>query len=124
MRANALPLLTLLGITRVGAQELPDTIDVELPELPEMQCTEGLQIIISRGTGEDAGAGESGKLGNALLERIPGSNITANPYPASWDEPVYFISVATGALTLASILTQYVEACPESKIAIIGYSQA
>lgn len=125
---TSLSLLALLAtagsvIAQNDTDDLPFDIDFDIPEFPEFQCAEGLQVFISRGTGEEQGPGESGKLGEAIADRIPGTNITSNPYPATFDDPIYFESVLFGTLALGVMLTAYVTACPDSKIAVIGYSQ-
>jgi hypothetical protein len=44
-------------------------------------------------------------------------------YPASGDDPNYFISVANGTAVLKRLVVEYAEACPGSKMALFGYSQ-
>lgn len=97
--------------------------DVQFPPIPDVDCADGLQMFISRGTNEPAGAGKPGELGDAIAARIPGANITATPYPATFENPSYFVSVGIGTWALQQLLTRYLSKCPGSKVAVIGYSQ-
>lgn len=90
---------------------------------PDIQCAKGVQMFVSRGTGEDAGPGEMGGLVKRISNRIPGSSILPTNYPASYDDPIYFESVVNGTVTLRATIEAYIDACPDSKIAVFGYSQ-
>lgn len=87
------------------------------------QCTEGLQMIVSRGTGEKPGPGATVSVTNQIAEQIEGSLVHAIDYPAQFDDPVYFISVQNGTQELARTLKYYAEECPDTKLALFGYSQ-
>lgn len=86
-------------------------------------CSEGLKIFVSRGTGESPGVGATGNVTDLILSQINGSNVHPIEYPASFDDPIYFISVANGTQLLKQAVTDYAEACPDSKMALFGYSQ-
>ncbi|CAI4212382.1 unnamed protein product [Parascedosporium putredinis] len=86
-------------------------------------CAEGLQIFIARGTGEAPGPGVTGNLGQAVAGLIPGSRVQGVDYPASLDNPGYFDSVKNGTKTLRDNLVEYAAACPNGKVAVMGYSQ-
>ncbi|KAJ6157857.1 hypothetical protein N7470_005449 [Penicillium chermesinum] len=88
-----------------------------------VQCAKGLKMFVSRGTGEEMGLGVLGNITKVIRERIPGSDDEAITYPASSVDPNYMISVGNGTLLLKEALTEYAQACPESKIAVLGYSQ-
>jgi len=88
-----------------------------------VECFDGLKMFVSRGTSEPLGAGETGKVVEEIAARINGSGYEANPYPASGDNPNYFISVANGTAVLKQLVVEYAEACPGSKMALFGYSQ-
>lgn len=88
-----------------------------------VECFDGLKMFVSRGTNEALGAGETGKVVEEIAARINGSEHEANPYPASGDDPNYFISVANGTAVLKQLVVEYAEACPGSKMALFGYSQ-
>lgn len=87
------------------------------------ECASGLQLFIARGTGEDPGPGATGVLAEAVLDKIPGSAFEAIDYPASEEDPVYFDSVRNGTDAVREGLIGYTEACPDGKVAVLGYSQ-
>lgn len=87
------------------------------------QCAEGLKMFVSRGTGEPMGLGVTEALVDAIAEQINGSDIEAIEYPASWEDPMYFYSVANGTTLVKEAINNYAMACPESKMAFFGYSQ-
>lgn len=87
------------------------------------RCAPGLKMFVARGTSEPMGTGETGKLVSLIASQIPGSDIQAIAYPASTDNPVYFVSVANGTNLVRQAITGYARACPDSKMALFGYSQ-
>lgn len=87
-----------------------------------IECAKGLKMFVSRGTGEtDLGATKP--LVDSIAEKIDGSSIQSIMYPASWDSPMYFSSVANGTDMIRRTITEYAQACPNSKMAWFGYSQ-
>ncbi|KAF3017186.1 hypothetical protein E8E14_012210 [Neopestalotiopsis sp. 37M] len=88
-----------------------------------VQCAKGLKMFVARGTDEPEWLGETGKLVKVIAEQIPGSDYEAIKYPASMNNPNYFESVGNGTQLVRKVVTDYFEACPESKIALFGYSQ-
>jgi spore maturation protein SpmB len=80
-------------------------------------------MFVSRGTGEVMGAGATGALVDVIAEQINGSDIEAIEYPASMEDPLYFLSVANGTALVKEAITTYAAACPGSKVAVFGYSQ-
>lgn len=88
-----------------------------------VQCAPGLKMFVSRGTGEDIGVGATGVLVDVIAQQINGSDIEAIDYPASLDDPLYFQSVSNGTTLVKEAITNYAAACPESKMAVFGYSQ-
>lgn len=85
-------------------------------------CASGLHLILARGTSEEI-PGVQGLIADALGDLIPGTTVANLPYPASSEDPFYFESVFNGTMLMRSAVTEYIEACPESKIAVLGYSQ-
>jgi acetylxylan esterase len=84
-------------------------------------CASGVYIISARGTFEPQGFGLQEIAVNAILNKIPGSNASAVVYPAS---PVDIDgSLTTGVANAQQQITDYRNACPESKIVLTGYSQ-
>lgn len=90
---------------------------------PTVQCTEGLKMFVSRGTGEPMGPGATKVLVDVIAEQISGSDIEAIEYPASMENPLYFTSVANGTAMVKDAIINYATACPRNKIAVFGYSQ-
>lgn len=88
-----------------------------------IECAEGLKMFVSRGTGEPMGLGTTEALVDVIAEQINGSDIEAIEYPASWDDPLYFYSVANGTTLVKQAINNYAMACPGSKMAVFGYSQ-
>jgi hypothetical protein len=86
-------------------------------------CAEGLYIIVARGTGEPEGMGDMGELAQRIADRIPGSRTEGLEYPATFINPIYDDSVDAGAETLRELIVEYHEECPDSQIALLGYSQ-
>ena len=94
-----------------------------------IDCAKGLQMFVSRGTGEPMGSGATKAVGatapivEAIAKQIPGSSITGVPYPASKKDPSYFISVGEGTKMVKEMATEYAKECPDSKMAFFGWSQ-
>ncbi|KAL1880119.1 hypothetical protein Daus18300_001482 [Diaporthe australafricana] len=88
-----------------------------------VQCTEGLKMFVSRGTGEPMGLGATEALVDIIAEQINGSDIEAINFPATMEDPLYFTSVANGTILVKQTITSYAMACPGSKMAVFGYSQ-
>ncbi|KAJ5115839.1 hypothetical protein N7456_000187 [Penicillium angulare] len=86
-------------------------------------CAKGLKMFVTRGTTEAMGQGSLGAVTKGIAAQINGSIATPILYPATEGNPVYFESVANGTLLLRNALTDYVQKCPDSKIAVLGYSQ-
>jgi hypothetical protein len=84
-------------------------------------CAKGLHLIVARGSSEAAGLGRIGVVAGNVTEAIPGSTVVAVDYPATFD--AYLTSENTGVAAMYALITSYVAACPDSKIALLGYSQ-
>lgn len=80
-------------------------------------------MIAARGTGEDQGPGVIGKIADAVAERINGSHVTGLSYPATLQEPAYEESESKGVESLQKDINNYFDKCPDSKVAVFGYSQ-
>lgn len=92
-----------------------------------IECVDGLYMLIARGTGEDAGPGETGKVARRIAEQVANSTIVGLDYPASFNGEVgdnnYFDSVEKGYKAMKEGIEAYYEACPDHQMAIFGYSQ-
>lgn len=86
-------------------------------------CADGLYVLIGRGTGEAAGTGVSGLLGDSIAAQIKGSKVMAVEYPATFTDPSYLDSEKEGVKNLQAEIKEYVAKCPKSKLAYLGYSQ-
>ncbi|KAL6880853.1 carbohydrate esterase [Trichoderma novae-zelandiae] len=84
-------------------------------------CAKGLYMVVARGSEEPAGTGVTGNLTSQIAARVPGSQVVAVDYPASFDD--YEASEGDGVKAMQQVLSSYGEACPGSKIAVLGYSQ-
>lgn len=87
------------------------------------ECADGLYVVVARGTGEEEGTGVTGLIADAIVDQIEDSRVEAVDYPATFSDPDYFTSEKEGADAVQELLTEYYEACPDGKIAYLGYSQ-
>jgi hypothetical protein len=109
-------LLTTLAATLLAAPSVSG-------QNSTVQCAKGLKMFVSRGTNEAKGLGVTATLVDAIAKQISGSVIEAIEYPATMENPVYFVSVANGTALVKQAITNYAAACPGSKMAVFGYSQ-
>lgn len=116
-------LYTIAQASALIATAFAQNVTIPSSSSSTVECFDGLKMFVSRGTSEDPGVGETGKVVEAIAQRINGSDYDANPYPATGDNPNYFISVANGTAVLKQLVVEYAESCPESKMALFGYSQ-
>lgn len=84
-------------------------------------CASGVHLIVARGSIEPAGVGQIGSVANGVVAAIPGSQIEPLDYPATFDN--YSTSVEDGDIAMNLALTAYSSRCPDSKVALLGYSQ-
>lgn len=86
-------------------------------------CATGVHMIVARGTTEAPGEGLTGQTADAIAAQIPGSDSVALVYPAS-TYPSYASSEGTGTTAMTTAIVEYVTSCPDSKIVLLGWSQA
>jgi len=84
-------------------------------------CATGLHLIVARGSTEPKGVGRIGVVAGNVTQAIPGSTVAAVDYPATFN--AYFASVNAGVTAMYAMIASYVTACPDSKVALLGYSQ-
>lgn len=84
-------------------------------------CAKGLYMIVARGSEEPAGTGVTGNLTSQIAAKVPNSQVVAVDYPATLTD--YEDSEGKGVQAMQTLLNDYGQACPGSKIAILGYSQ-
>lgn len=84
-------------------------------------CTDGLYMIVARATGEDPGTGRVGVVANNVSSAIPNSIIQPIVYPATFAN--YSTSEGAGVEAMTTAIKDHVAACPQGKIALLGFSQ-
>lgn len=84
-------------------------------------CTDGLYMIVARATGEQPGTGRVGVVANNVSASIPNSAIQAIVYPATFIN--YTVSEGVGVTAMTAAIKDRVSACPDGKIALLGFSQ-
>ncbi|KAJ5615419.1 hypothetical protein N7537_000533 [Penicillium hordei] len=94
-------------------------------------CTDGLYMIVARGSEEQAAAsknglfpansGSPGYLAQLIAARIKDSKVVGVEYPATLDD--YIPSENEGANVMLRLANEYHAPCPDSKMALLGYSQ-
>ncbi|KPM35578.1 hypothetical protein AK830_g10991 [Neonectria ditissima] len=90
----------------------------------QKNCTDGLYMIVARGTGEKEGSGIFGStIAEDVADRIDDSVIEPLDYPASFSDPSYVDSEKEGVKEMQEVIMDYHEACPDAKFAVLGYSQ-
>ncbi|KAK3949868.1 cutinase-domain-containing protein [Pseudoneurospora amorphoporcata] len=87
----------------------------------EEPCATGLHMMVARGSSEPAGLGRIGVVARNVTLLIPGSTIEAIDYPATFTN--YSDSEEKGAIAFEKRLIDYHERCPDTKVALLGYSQ-
>ncbi|KAL7944237.1 carbohydrate esterase family 5 protein [Trichoderma barbatum] len=84
-------------------------------------CAKGLYMVVARGSEEPAGTGVTGNLTSQIAAKVPNSQVVAVDYPATLSN--YESSEGEGVKAMQTLLNNYGQACPGSKIAVLGYSQ-
>ncbi|KAI8666054.1 hypothetical protein NCS57_00828900 [Fusarium keratoplasticum] len=88
-----------------------------------VECADGLYMVVARGTGEEKGVGITGEVAEDVADRVKGSIVEPLDYPATFLDPAYDESEAAGVEAMTKLLTNYHSSCPDGKIAVFGYSQ-
>ncbi|KAK1765955.1 cutinase-domain-containing protein [Phialemonium atrogriseum] len=91
------------------------------PTASDAPCATGLHLIVARGSSEQPGEGRIGVVAGNVTERVPGSTVEAVEYPATLTD--YLESEGDGVAAMAALIAAYVGRCPDSRIALLGYSQ-
>ncbi|KAH8844084.1 hypothetical protein MCOR27_008559 [Pyricularia oryzae] len=84
-------------------------------------CATSLHMIAARGSLEAPGAGFIGKVATDVVAALPGSDFEPLVYPATLNN--YTTSEQNGTEAMLNAIIDYATRCPQSKIAIMGYSQ-
>lgn len=97
-------------------------------------CTDGLYMIVARGTEEPKAAGPNGEfpaysgspgyVAELIAGKIKDSKIMGVEYPASEESLKNYVdSENDGAAAMLKLANEYHSSCPDSKMALLGYSQ-
>ncbi|KAF4554227.1 Cutinase-like protein 6 [Elsinoe fawcettii] len=86
-------------------------------------CVSGLHLIVARASNEAPGFGILGPVKDQILSRVPQSDAVWVPYPATITNPPYTESQPQGVGNISALIRAYGDACPTSRMALLGYSQ-
>ena len=96
-----------------------------LSDLPTRQvtssCATGVHMIVARGSTEPQGEGPIVNVTSMVEAAVPGSDSVAVIYPATLLP--YASSEEAGVTNMTTMIQQYVQSCPNTKIALLGFSQ-
>jgi len=84
------------------------------------QACAPVHLIVARGSFEAPGEGISSSLSGSIKRAIPGTTSEAVDYPAVMP---YSGSMAKGTANMKKAIAKYSQACPQSSLVLIGYSQ-
>ncbi|GIZ46447.1 hypothetical protein CKM354_000957300 [Cercospora kikuchii] len=117
VRFSALALGSLVALTQAAPLEKR-----------QVTCAtgNGLYILVARGSNQPVGEGTVGPVANLVEAQVAGSYSHAIDYPATIIalDSNYITSVVDGIEDTKQSIEDYVAACgPNSRIALIGYSQ-
>lgn len=84
-------------------------------------CAAGVHLIVARGSNEPAGVGRVGVVAGNVTKAVSNSSVAPVVYPATFSG--YLASEGAGVAAMASMIAEYAARCPDSKIALLGYSQ-
>ncbi|KAH6716378.1 cutinase [Leptodontidium sp. MPI-SDFR-AT-0119] len=84
-------------------------------------CATGVHMIVARASVEKPGQGTIGGVVTLVQQAVPGSDSEAVDYPATLTD--YLNSEAAGVAAMQILIQDYATRCPNSKIALLGYSQ-
>ena len=86
-------------------------------------CVSGnaVHLIVARASLEPPGFGVLSNISTRVIEQLPGSNAEAVVYPATLDG--YQNSEGQGVAAMTQLVNSYAQACPSSKMVLMGYSQ-
>lgn len=86
-------------------------------------CVSGnaVHMIVARASLEPPGFGVLQNISTRVIEQLPGSNAEAVVYPATLDG--YQGSEGQGVTAMTQLVNNYAQACPNSKMVLMGYSQ-
>lgn len=80
-----------------------------------------VHMIVARASTENPGEGIIGAVATMVKAALPGSDSEAVVYPATLTD--YQASESSGVAAMTKLVQDYAAMCPDSKIAVMGYSQ-
>ncbi|MCJ1381312.1 hypothetical protein MMC17_004422 [Xylographa soralifera] len=97
----------------------------ELQSVLDNPCATGVHMIVARATTEQPGYGALGQVVEEVCSQVNGSTSEAVDYPANglFNFTKYQQSETIGIQNMTNALMAYTQACPQSRIALLGYSQ-
>ncbi|KAJ0122399.1 carbohydrate esterase family 5 protein [Diaporthe amygdali] len=107
--------LLLSGLVAMAAAQATNT--------SSQACVSGnaVHLIVARASLEPPGFGVLANISTRVIEQLPGSNAEAVVYPATLD--MYPNSEGQGVTAMTQLVNSYAQACPSSKMVLMGYSQ-
>jgi acetylxylan esterase len=78
-------------------------------------------MIVARASTEPPGQGIIGAVATSVQGMTPGSDTEGVDYPATLQN--FNTSEPAGTIAMTKLITEYAASCPNSKIALLGYSQ-
>lgn len=83
-------------------------------------CASGVHLLLLRGEGTGDDLNVLDTIQNLVLEQIPGSTSLGLPYQHDNSDKQF--AAYNGSMLLQQYIAEYATSCPDSKIAILGYS--
>ena len=117
MQYHSLAILSLLVGSSVAYPVLSDISTRQTTS----SCATGVHMIVARGSTEAPGEGPIVNVTSAVEAAIPGSDSVAVVYPATLLP--YASSEEAGVKNMTTMVQQYAQSCPNTKIALLGFSQ-
>ncbi|KAJ5782789.1 hypothetical protein N7457_004563, partial [Penicillium paradoxum] len=114
----------IVGIVWALLTAISVLIQTNAQSVSERECATGVHAIIARGQGGGDHLNVLSTLSDLILQQIPGSTTLGLPYDhenvLTDDQKRH--TVFEGAVLMQEYVEEYVESCPRSKIAVVGYS--
>jgi acetylxylan esterase len=86
-------------------------------------CSPSVHMIVARASFEPAGYGILASVVRNISTLLNSTTSTAVPYPATFVDPPYVDSEQQGVGNMTALIRSYVDACPSTPLALLGYSQ-
>lgn len=108
------PALLALPIALTTAAETPSTPS------PPSHCPP-LHLILARASTEPPGPGFMGAVALLITQSVPNTTLASVAYPATFSD--YSQSETLGVHELRRMILSHSERCPDTKLALLGFSQ-